>query len=75
MIVAILTTTPDGAHLKLSNYGLRFASWPLPVSRGEDPTEAATRTLAEHGWELLEEWLGPADARWTANVRRIPEGK
>lgn len=71
MIVAILTATSDGARLKLDSYGLKFATWSLPVSQGEDPTEAATRTLAEHGWELLEPWQTPTGIGWAANVRRV----
>jgi hypothetical protein len=72
VISARLNTHPvHGAVVRLSNYGQTFASMPVPVQRGEEPTEAAERALAEHDWTLAqsmwESTIGGGTA-WTAEV-------
>ncbi|MDG4792050.1 hypothetical protein O7626_40250 [Micromonospora sp. WMMD1102] len=68
MISAKLNTHPvHGAIVRLSNYGQTFASMPVPVQRGEEPTEAAERALAEHGWHTTEAWQ-PTGTAWITHV-------
>lgn len=68
MIAAVLTATSRGHHLRLSNYGQTIVSLPVPVQRGEEPTDAADRQLAEHGWHTTEAWT-PGPNGWVCHVQ------
>lgn len=73
MIAAVLTATGWGHHLRLSNYGQTIASLPVPVQRGEEPTDAADRALAEHGWTVVEQWTSASPDGWMAYVEYQPD--
>lgn len=73
MIAAVLTATSRGRRLRLSNYGQNIASLPVPVQRGEQPTDAADRALVEHGWTVVEPWTPAAPDGWVAYVDYQPD--
>ncbi|MEU8158082.1 hypothetical protein AB0B94_30885 [Micromonospora sp. NPDC048986] len=73
MATAILTTNPRGSHLRLTNHGFQFASYPVPVQRGEEPTDAADRTLTEYGWATTSEWDTNDGQRWVAAIDMTAE--
>lgn len=70
-VIAVVTKTRDGAHVRLSNYGFRFVSIPLGLQLGEEPTDAAARALAEHGWIVTEAWDQSAGDEWLARVELV----
>ncbi|MFI6228672.1 hypothetical protein ACIBCR_15325 [Micromonospora echinospora] len=73
MIAAVLTATGRGHHLRLSNYGQAITSMPVAVECGEEPTDAAERALAEHGWTITEQWTPSSLDGWIAYVDYQPD--
>lgn len=76
MAFATLTRTERGTSVRLTNYGFAFATMPVAVQLGEEPTEAADRLLAEHGWVLTDQQWEPTFGGitgqvWTAEVDMV----